>query len=266
METVWFLHVCKRKFSEIFWNFQRVFLGNFPALSCLEKNISWKSSWLFLLLEKNHSLFILWNKAFYGLQRIFSQKLSGYFMSLISRKFSGTFMFSKNISKKLSGSFMSWKEYFWGTFQYCHASKGIFLGNFSMLFYRWGKEYFHGNFQVLSCLSFSETFQYCHASKGMFLGNISMLFHRWGKEYFRGYFQVLSCFQKNLSQKLSGTFTLWKVYFLETFPSFSLMRKIYEGHSDRNRTSAITLLWNEIIQSFKRQNSSTGDFRLDGAS
>ena len=27
-----------------------------------------------------------------------------------------------------------------------------------------------------------------------------------------------------------------------------------EGHSDRDRISAITLLWDEIIKSFKRQN------------
>ena len=39
---------------------------------------------------------------------------------------------------------------------------------------------------------------------------------------------------------------------------------IYKGHSDRNRTLAITLLSDKIIESFKRQNSSTGDFRADG--
>ena len=37
-----------------------------------------------------------------------------------------------------------------------------------------------------------------------------------------------------------------------------------EGHSDRDRISAITLLWDEIIKSFKRQNSSTSDFRVGG--
>ena len=39
----------------------------------------------------------------------------------------------------------------------------------------------------------------------------------------------------------------------------------YEGHSDRNRTSAVALLWDEIIQSFKRQNSSTSDVGVDEA-
>ena len=40
----------------------------------------------------------------------------------------------------------------------------------------------------------------------------------------------------------------------------------YEGHLDRDRTSAITQLWDEIIRSFKRLNLSTSDFRVDGTS
>ena len=65
----------------------------------------------------------------------------------ISRTFSGTFMFSKNISQKFSGSFISWKEYFWGTFQYCHASKGIFLGTFPCFFTDEAKNIFMETFR-----------------------------------------------------------------------------------------------------------------------
>ena len=100
---------------------------------------------------------------------------------------------------------------------------------------------------IITFLRFKINFLYCSTLS-------SSNFTTWGE---------LLALKPRTVNNLLNLLSEWDLFFF--FPLRSNETK-YEGHSDRNRTSAITLLWNEIIQSFKRQNSSTGDFRLDGAS
>ena len=105
-ETVRFLHVFKRKFSEIFWNFQRVFLGKIPGYFYF-----WKKITLFLFCGTRR--FMDCKEYFHGNCPVIS-------------------CLEKNISGKLSSSVVFRKEYFQDTFP-CFSTdeaKNIFMETF----------------------------------------------------------------------------------------------------------------------------------------
>ena len=67
-----------------------------------------------------------------------------------------------------------------------------------------------------------------------------------------------SVLKVHLSINFSSLFLIHRIS--QEFIARVLTTQKYEGHSDRNRILAVTQLWDEINQSFKRQNSSPGDF------